>query len=254
MELEWGKLLFLMVAGFAAAFVDAVAGGGGLISVPAFFLAGFPSHLALGTNKLSMTFGTLTSTINYYRNGKADLSLLKSLVPCALFGAVLGVLTVLRIEADILKPIVMVLLIVVGIYTSFSKQVGMIDHQRPIRKKEMALGMLFALAMGFYYGFFGPGTGSFIIFGLIAIYGFDFVRASGNAKAINMSSGLAALITFAVNGKIVYSYAFPIAITMILGGYVGSRVALKKGAVFIKPIFIVMAIGAAVKMLVEAIF
>lgn len=245
------KIIFLCSAGFLSAFVDAIAGGGGLISVPAYFIIGFPPHFTLGTNKFSSSFGSLTSTLRFAKSGKVDKNLLKILLPFVFLGAVSGVSTVLVLDPNVLKPIVLVLLVGVGIYSFFSKSVGLEDKFQGTNKKNLILGSIFAFSMGFYDGFFGPGAGSFIIFGLIGIYGFDFVRASGNAKAMNFTSNITSLILFAINGKIYYLMGIPMAIFMVLGARVGSKLALKEGAKFIKPIFVTMSLAVAGKMLYE---
>ena len=247
------KIIFLCSAGFLAAFVDAIAGGGGLISVPAYFAIGFPPHFVLGTNKFSASFGAITSTIRFAKSGKVDWKLLKVLLPFTLLGAISGVWTVLILDSSVLKPIVLVLLIAVGIYSLFSKSVGLEDKFQGLNKKNLVLGSIFAFVMGFYEGFFGPGTGSFIIFGLIGIFGFDFVRASGNAKAMNFMSNITSLVVFAINGKVYYLMGIPMAIFMIIGAQVGSKVALKEGAKFIKPVFITMSLAVAGKMIYEMI-
>ncbi len=245
------KIAFLCSAGFLAAFVDAIAGGGGLISVPAYLAIGFPPHYTLGTNKFSSSFGAITSTIKFAKSGKVDMKLLKVLLPFTFLGAISGVSTVLILDSSVLKPIVLVLLIGVGVYSLFSKSVGLEDKFKGLNRNNLIVGSLFAYVMGFYEGFFGPGTGSFIIFGLIGIYGFDFVRASGNAKALNFVSSFTSLILFAINGKVYYLMGIPMAIFMILGARVGSKVALKEGAKFIKPVFVTMSLAIAGKMIYE---
>lgn len=245
------KIMFLCGAGFLAAFVDAIAGGGGLISVPAYFAIGFPPHFTLGTNKFSSTCSSLTSTIRFSKSGKVDRDILKRLLPFTFFGAITGVMTVLLLDSNVLKPIVLVLLLGVGVYSFFSKTIGLEDNFNGIDKKMLVLGIIFAFFMGFYDGFFGPGAGSFMIFGLIKIFGFDFVRASGNAKAMNLTSNFASLLTFAINGKIYYLMGIPMALSMIMGAYLGSKLAIKEGAKFIKPIFVTMSLLVAFKMLYE---
>ncbi|MDO5718118.1 MAG: TSUP family transporter [Tissierellia bacterium] len=250
MNINW---LFLLPAAFMAAFVDAVAGGGGIISIPSFMIAGFPTHIALGTNKFSMSTGTIISTYRYYKDGKVEFKLLKYLIPFSLIGSVLGVLLVLKLSTEFLQPMIMVLLIVVGIYSFFSKSQGLVNEYKGMTNKNIIKGIVFAFLLGFYDGFFGPGTGSFIIFGLIKIFGFDYVRASGNSKVLNLTSNLAALVTFALNGKIIFLYAIPTALVMMAGGYIGSTVALKGGVKLIKPFFVIMALAAAAKILIESL-
>ena len=245
------KVLFLCAAGFLSAFVDAIAGGGGMISLPAYFAVGFPTHFTLGTNKFSATCGSIVSTFKFSKSGKVDKGIMKRLLPFTLLGASVGVITVLLMDPSVLKPIVLLLLLGVGIYSFFSKTVGMEDNFKGINKKNMILGILLAFSMGFYDGFFGPGVGSFLIFGLIKIYGFDFVRASGNAKAMNLTSNATSLVLFAINGKIKYLLGIPMALFMILGAQVGTKMALKQGAKFVKPIFVTMSLAVAGKMLFE---
>lgn len=247
------KVIFLGAAGFLSAFVDAIAGGGGLISLPAYMIVGFQTHFTLGTNKFSSTCGTLVSTWNFAKSGKVDKSILKTLLPFTFLGAAAGVTTVLLIDSSVLKPIILILLMSVGIYSFFSKSMGQEDKFEGTTKKTLIIGSIFAFFMGFYDGFFGPGVGSFIIFGLIKIYGFDFVRASGNAKAMNFTSNLTALLLFAINGKIWYLMGIPMSLCMMLGARVGTKFALKKGAKVIKPIFVTMSLGVALKMLYEVV-
>lgn len=248
------KLLILCPAGFVAAMVDSIAGGGGLISVPAYMLAGVPPHLTLGTNKFSSTAASFTSSLKFARSGKVSSQLMKFLAPLTLIGAVMGVSSVLHISQDFLSTLVLILILAVGLYTVFSKTIGVEDKFKGLTKKTIFLGMLLAIGLGFYDGFFGPGTGSFLIFGLISIFGFDFVKASGNAKFLNFVSNITALVMFALNGKINYILGIPVAISMIFGARIGTVMALNKGATLIKPIFVMMSLGVAIKMLYQMIF
>lgn len=245
------QLLVLCPAGFLAALIDSIAGGGGLISVPAYLMAGVPPHLALGTNKFSSTAGSFTSSLKFARSGKVTKELLKYVVPLTLIGAVLGVSSVLKINQNFLYKLVLVLILCVGIYSLFSKSIGKEDKFKGLTKKTIILGMLLALSLGFYDGFFGPGTGSFLIFGLIGIFGFDFVKASGNAKVLNFVSNITSLLLFALHGQINYLLGIPVALCMMLGARIGTSLALKNGSKLIKPIFITMSLGVACKMLYQ---
>jgi uncharacterized membrane protein YfcA len=142
-----------------------------------------------------------------------------------------------------------VLLLLVSIYSLFSKNVGTKDNFQGLTKKNILFGMVLALTLGFYDGFFGPGTGSFLIFGLISIFSFDFTRAGGNAKTLNFVSNITSLSLFAFRGQIAYKIGIPVALFMIIGARFGTKVALNKGAKLIKPIFVTMSLAAAVKML-----
>lgn len=245
------KLLILCPLGFLAALVDSIAGGGGLISVPAYLLAGVPPHLALGTNKFSSTAASFTSSLKFARSGKINFEIMKYLAPLTFVGAILGVTSVLKLDQNFLYTLVLILVLCVGIYSFFSKSIGVEDKFKAITRKALLLGMLLALVLGFYDGFFGPGTGSFLIFGLINIYGFDFVKASGNGKFLNFVSNVTSLLLFAINGQINYIIGLPVAIFMIFGARIGTVLALNKGAKLIKPIFVTMSLGVAVKMLYQ---
>lgn len=247
------KVLFLCFAGFLAQFVDAIAGGGGVISVPAYFMIGFPAHMTLGTNKFSGSSGSIASAYRYYKSGKMDLDLLKYMLPFSLIGSICGAYLVMLMDPDMLKPIILVLLLGVGVYSFFSKNVGFVDNYVKATKKQISLGVLLAFIMGMYDGFFGPGTGSFIIFGLIKIFGFDYVRAGGNAKAMNFASNIAALFMFIIGGKISYLMGIPMAIFSVLGANLGAKVAIKNGAKIIRPIFVTMSLAISIKMLYELV-
>lgn len=245
------KLLILCPLGFLAALVDSIAGGGGLISVPAYLLAGVPPHLALGTNKFSSTAASFTSSLKFAKSGKINFDLMKYLAPLTLVGAILGVTSVLKLDQNFLYTLVLILVLCVGVYSFFSKSIGLEDKFKIITRKALLLGMLLALSLGFYDGFFGPGTGSFLIFGLINIFGFDFVKASGNAKFLNFVSNITSLLLFALHGQINYILGLPVGVFMIFGARIGTVLALNKGAKLIKPIFVTMSLGVAIKMLYQ---
>ena len=243
-------ITLLCIAGFLASFVDSIAGGGGLISVPAFMLAGLPPHMVLGTNKFSATAGSFTSSLKFIRSGNANFKLLKYLIPFTLVGSMIGVRTVLIIDQKFLNALVLILIMFIGIYTLFSKSLGLEDKFHGLTRKNILCGILLAFSLGFYDGFFGPGTGSFLVFGLINIFGFSFVASSANARVLNFTSNVTALILFAISGKINYMFGIPVAIAMILGARMGTTVALNKGSKLIKPIFVTMSLAVALKMLV----
>ena len=246
MPFELSLLIPLLVAGFVAAFVDAMAGGGGLISLPALMLAGMPPALALGTNKMASSIGTVASTATFVRAGKLNVKLVLKQIPFTFVGAVLGVFAVQHLSNAVLKPLILVLLIAVTIYTVAKKSWGDESTYSGSTHRELALAFLFAGGLGFYDGFFGPGTGSFLIFCFLYM-GFDFVEASANAKALNLTSNIASLITFACLQQIDYRYGIPMGIIMIFGARLGAKLAIKKGADYIKPLFIGMTLLLIIK-------
>lgn len=245
------NLFIICTFGFLAAAVDAIAGGGGLISLPALLIVGVPPHLALGTNKFAASMASLNSSITFARSGKVHFPLVRWQIPFTLIGSLLGAWSVLRVSSAFLSKAVLVLILLVGIYTMLHKNLGMKNKFQGLNSRNIVLGCMFALALGFYDGFFGPGTGSFLIFSFITLFGFDFVVASANSKVLNFTSNFAALLIFAWNGKILLSYGIPMAIFMILGSYVGTRLAIQRGAELVKPIFITMSLLVAAKLIYQ---
>lgn len=234
-------LFFLLASGFVAAFVDSVVGGGGLIALPALLFTGLPPSLVLGTNKLAGTMSSLTSTASFLASGKINLRLTACLFPLSLVGSVLGTLTVKQIPTTFLKPLVVGLLIVVTIYTLCKKNWGNQNNFKGLTRKNGLLLGLGTLALGFYDGFFGPGTGSFLIF-MFLMLGFDFVGASANSKTLNLASNLGSLATFFMLGSVNIFYGLPMGIAMIVGALVGSQVAIRKGTTYVKPLFITVTL------------
>lgn len=243
------NLIFLCIACFFSAFVDSISGGGSIISIPAFLITGMPPHIALGTNKFASCYSTFSSSLRFAQSNKVDFNLLKYLAPFSFIGAILGVNTLLSIKASYLNTLVLILLLFVGIYSLFSKNIGIEDKFQKLTKKNISYGILLAFILGFYDGFLGAGVGAFLIFGLINIFKFDFVRAGGNCKALNFVGNIAAVSMFALRGQIDYKVGISVAIFMILGARLGTKVALSKGAKLIKPIFVAMALAVASKML-----
>lgn len=252
-EITIVKAVFLFFTGFAAAAVDAIAGGGGLINLPAILAVGVPPHFALGTNKFSSSFGAITSAYTFIRSGKVFVPLMKYTVPCTLVGSVLGVYTALKIDQSFLQKVILILIFSVAIYTIVKKDFGNEDKFTGLTRKNILQGCIFAFSIGFYDGFFGPGAGSFLIFLFIRIYGFDFTTAAGNSKMLNFVSNITSLIMFAINGRIVYILGIPIGLAMIAGARVGSKIAIKEGAKVIKPVFVAIALVLTMKLLFDII-
>lgn len=248
------RLLFLCAAGFVGAFVDSIAGGGGLVTIPAYLLAGVPPHFTLGTNKFAATMGSFVSTAGYARSSKINFRLLRTAVPLTALGAALGVYSVLRVPQDFLYPLVSIAILAVGLYTYFKKDLGQVNGFTEITTQKILLVSLVGFALGFYDGFFGPGTGSFLIFIFIRAFKFDFTNASGNAKLINFTSNFTSLLMFAFNGKIDYLLGVPIALFMVLGSFMGTKLAIRNGAKFIKPIFLIMSFAVFGKLLYGMLF
>ncbi|OLN22944.1 hypothetical protein BTO30_06720 [Domibacillus antri] len=240
-ELNGLLLLYLVFFGFLAAFIDSVVGGGGLISIPALMSAGLPPSAAIATNKLASSMGSLTSTIAFIRAGKVDFRLTGKLFPLVFFGSLLGAITVYFVSSEILKPLVLVLLVVVLVYTIFKKDWGSKSTYKQLQWKNAALFAAAIFIIGFYDGFLGPGTGSFILFAFLLI-GFDFIQSAGNAKFLNFGSNIASMIMFLFLDMIHIGYGLTMGAAMILGAIAGSRFAIRHGAAYVRLLFIIVTI------------
>jgi uncharacterized membrane protein YfcA len=232
-----GMLLLVICGGFLAAFVDSVVGGGGLIALPVLLMAGLPPHLALGTNKFAGTLSSFTSTVSFMRSGAINKPLVFRLLPFTVVGAALGTIVLQFVPSGSLKPLVVVLLIAVSVYTLLRRGWGDQTTFSKLTAKSTFYMMAAALLMGAYDGFFGPGTGSILIF-IFLWLGFDFISAAGNAKVLNFGSNIASLIMFIVFRSVDYRYGLIMGAAMVAGSVIGSQVAIRQGARYVRPLFI----------------
>jgi len=230
-------IVFLLIAGFIAAFIDSVVGGGGLISLPSLMFTGLPPSVVLGTNKLASTLCSVTSSLSFIRSGKIERQLVTWLFPLSFVGSVLGAYTVRHIPPEFLKPLVVVLLVVVAFYTVFRKSWGSESTYEGLTPKTRSLIAVGVFGIGYYDGFFGPGAGSFFIFSFLML-GFDFVVAAGNAKVMNFASNIAAVMTFFWLDSVNVQYGLIMGSGMIAGALAGSRLAIKSGTAYVRPLFI----------------
>ena len=239
--------LLLFLAGALAGFVDSIVGGGGLISVPAMLLTNLPPSVALGSNKLSSVFGALTAAITYARSGMVEWSLVKRLMPITFIGSLLGTWLVISIPPLYLKPIIIVLLISVLTFVLFKKDWGAVTTYAGASKKKLVLLALGSLVIGFYDGFVGPGTGTFLIF-MFIYAGFNFLYSSGNAKFLNFTSNLASLILFLSLGHVDYVLGLSAAAGQIVGATLGARLAIQKGVGLVRFVFIATTVSMLCKL------
>lgn len=238
--------LLLCAAGFCAGFVDAVAGGGGLVTVPALLAAGLPPNVALGTNKGQAVFGALTSTIGYGRAGLLRPRVLRFGFPAGLCGSLAGAWLVSQLDPKTLKPLLLGLLLLAAALVLVPRPRALRDdgeaHPEP-----RALLVLVALLIGAYDGFFGPGTGTLLIVAFLWLFRESALSASANAKVVNFASNLAAFALFAQRGSIVWSIAVPMGVCNVLGAALGTRFTLKKGSTFVRGVAVCVALALAVK-------
>ncbi len=237
-----------MLGGFIAGFFDSVVGGGGVITLPSLLWAGLPPYFALGTNKLAGTFASSTSSWTYFRSGWLDKKLLAWMFPFTFVGAWLGANTVLHVNERYLELIILIVIVFITIITLIKKNMGQHNRFRGVTAGTLWIALPLAFALGFYDGFVGPGTGSFLLFAFLTIFQFDFRLAAGNGRVLNFSSNLAALLLFAIRGKVVYLVGLPMGVAMMIGARVGSKLAISKGVPYIRPLFILIAIVLSIKM------
>jgi uncharacterized membrane protein YfcA len=224
---------------FLAGLIDSIAGGGGLISLPAYWSVGIPPHLALGTNKFSSCCGTVFSTANYFKAKMIDLPVALLSAFMALIGSWIGASTALKVSAQVLNYLLIILIPAVAVFSVLNRNIGMQSNAHRIAKKtRMLVGAIAGLSIGFYDGFFGPGTGTFLILIYASALHYDFVTANGNTKVVNLASNIAALVTFAFASNIYYPLAVPGAICGIAGNIVGSKLVILRGNKLIRSVFI----------------
>lgn len=241
-DLTPGVIAFLAAAAFAAGWIDAVVGGGGLVQLPALLLGlpgATPAQL-LATNKVSSIFGTATSSVTYFRRVGADLRTALPMAAVAYVGSIGGALIGLQIPKSAFNPIILVLLVVVGAYTLFKPDLGRESIKRFHGHKHVVLAMLTGFVIGVYDGALGPGTGSFLVFALVGLLGYTFLEASAKAKIANFATNLGALTVFAPLGHVLWQIGLLMAVGNIAGGYVGARTAVARGSAFVRVVFVVI--------------
>jgi uncharacterized membrane protein YfcA len=232
--------LFLAIASGFAGFVDAMAGGGGLIQLPA-LIVGLPNKelpLILGTNKVPSIFGTAAAARNYFKNIKPDIPLTLSMMGPAFIGSMGGASLAAAVPKDFFKPFIVFLLVAVAIYTWVKPELGMNENLKYTHKKRLAIVALIGLLIGFYDGIFGPGTGTFLVFFLVSGIGYAFLKASGTAKLVNISTNAGAILSFQLTGHIWWQLGLLLAFANVTGAIIGSRLAIKGGSPLVRKVFL----------------
>ena len=242
-------IAILAGVGFVAGVVDAIAGGGGLLVLPALLLSGIDPVSALATNKLQGSFGTGSATLTYARHGHIDFKKSRLMIATTFVAACLGVLAVAYAPITLLSAIMPILLIVMAIYFALSPKLSDNDvHARTTLTKYSCTA---APAIGFYDGVFGPGAGSFYLLGFVTLLGYGVLRASAHTKLLNFTSNIASLLVFALSGKILWPLGLAMGVGQFLGAQMGSRLAIKNGAKLIRPLLVVVCCGMAIKLLLD---
>ncbi|GAA4377953.1 sulfite exporter TauE/SafE family protein [Nocardioides caricicola] len=248
-------LALLGLAALAAGFVDAVVGGGGLIQLPALLL-GMPSASTvqiLATNKIASISGTSASAATYYRRIRPDPRTFLPLMALAFLGSAAGAAVASQIPREAFEPIVLVALVVVGGYVLVKPELGERTALRFQGRRHLVAAMATGLVIGFYDGALGPGTGSFFVITLVGLMGYSFLEASAKAKLANWATNLAAILVLAPQGAVVWKVAVVMAVCNILGGYVGARTAVSRGARFVR-VFFILVVSAFVVTLAWDVF
>ncbi len=247
------QLIFMIAASFLAGFVDAVAGGGGLISMPAYLLTGMPMHLVYGCNKFAAACGTTIATLRYWRHKMVEIPVGLSAAAGGFCCSVISSRLVLILDDKTLKTMMMIILPAVGVLTLLNRDLGSTDRSGTFSpRRRMILGFFIGCMMGFYDGLFGPGTGTFSLIFFCLILRYDMRIGTGNAKFLNLASNYASLAVFILAGTIYWAVALPVAAASIAGSFLGSGTAIKNGSKFIRRMLMTVTALLFFKLIADA--
>jgi len=245
-EIAAGTVALLVLAGFVAGWVDAVVGGGGLVQLPALLLVpGMSPVQALATNKLAGIMGTSVSAVTYYRRVHPDLRTVGPMALAALAGAGGGAALASWLPPGVFRPVILVALVLVAIYTIARPSVGRATDLRWTGRRHLTAGLALGAVIGFYDGLLGPGTGTFLVIALVAVLGYAFLEASANAKIVNAATNLGALVIFTLQGAPLWKLGLVVGAANIVGAYLGARMAVARGSAFVRVVFVVV-VGALI--------
>ncbi|HZE74358.1 MAG TPA: TSUP family transporter [Gemmatimonadales bacterium] len=255
MLLSTGTIAALCGFAFLAAFTDAVVGGGGLIQLPALLVLvpDAPLPAIFGTHKLASTVGTMTAVHRYAGGLRIEWRLTIPAAVASFACSLLGAHAVSAIDPSVLRPAILVLLVGVAIFTWRARDFGTVHLPRLGPRPALAAGLVMGGALGFYDGFFGPGTGTFLIFGFVTLFGFDFLAATSAAKVVNLGSNFSAALYFAATDQVLYRLALPMAAASIVGATMGSRLALAKGVGLVRTFFLALVTVLVVKLALDTL-
>jgi uncharacterized membrane protein YfcA len=232
--------IFLAIASGFAGFIDAMAGGGGLIQLPSLII-GLPNKelpLILGTNKVPSIFGTAAAARNYFKNIKPDIPLTLTMMLPAFIGSIAGAAMAAFVPVSFFRPFIVLLLILVAIYTWKKPELGMAENLKFTHSKRLVIVALIGFLIGFYDGIFGPGTGTFLVFFLVSVIGYAFLKASGTAKLVNIATNAGAILSFQLTGHIWWQLGLLLAVANVTGAIIGSRMAIKGGSALVRKVFL----------------
>lgn len=251
-ELTWGVLILVVLAALFAGWVDAVVGGGGLVQLPAMLLIpGITPVQALATNKLGSIFGTATSSVTFYRRAKPDMRTAGIMAVIALLGSFGGAFVATILPSSVFKPIIVVALIAVALFTAFRPALGASARLRFHGKRHILTATALGAVIGFYDGMIGPGTGTFLVISLVGLIGYDFLQASAKAKIVNFATNLGALLLFVPNGSVLWLLGIVVGVANMAGSYFGSRMAISRGVGFIRTVFLIVVAALIIKLSID---
>lgn len=248
-ELAADTVALLALAAFLAGIIDSIAGGGGLITIPALLLAGMPPVETLGTNKLQGLFGSGSATLAYASKGHVDLRKQLPAAACALVGSALGAVAATIVPAEIMQAALPVLLIAIALYFALKPNMG--DLDRTERMSPFLFGLTVVPAIGFYDGLFGPGTGSFYMLAFVALAGYGVLKATAHTKLLNFATNVGAFGIFAIAGVIYWKIGLIMGVAQFLGARLGATLAMRVGAGLIKPLLVISCVALAIKLLAD---
>lgn len=248
-ELGTDVYIWLAVAAAIAGCVDVIAGGGGLITIPALLATGMPPALALTTNKLQAVWGSLIGSVHFWRRGMVSLRAMRWYILCTFAGAVAGAFLLLNVDAGRLKQWLPYILIATALYFLFSPNLGQVERRR--RVPVVLFTVVFCSAIGFYDGFFGPGTGSFLALGFVGLMGMRITDATAHAKVLNATSNVASLLVFLLVSEVLWKVGLAMMVGQVIGASLGARLVIKSGQKIIRPIVVVMCVGMAIRLLMQ---
>ncbi len=248
-KMETYIIILLCIAAFFAGFVDAIVGGGGLIQTPValILLPNLAVSSIIGSLKIPAFSGTSFAANQYLKKVDMNWKLLSIMAIVAFASAFLGSHLLTKVHNDFMKPLLLVVLTLIAIYTFTKKDFGIHQAKEYTVKRQLLLAFSMSICIGFYDGFIGPGTGSFLVLGFVSVLGFDFLHASANAKMVNLATNFGSICLFVLKGKIIWAIALPMAICNAVGGWTGAKLAIKKGNGFIRVFFLIIVIGTLLR-------
>ena len=242
-------IILLCIAAFFAGFVDAIVGGGGLIQTPValILMPNLAVSSIIGSLKIPAFSGTSFAANQYLKKVDMNWKLLSIMAVVAFASAFLGSHLLTKVHNDFMKPLLLVVLTLIAIYTFTKKDLGIHQAKGHSVKRQLLLAVSMSICIGFYDGFIGPGTGSFLVLGFVSVLGFDFLHASANAKMVNLATNFGSICLFILKGKIIWAIAIPMAVCNAAGGWIGAKLAIKKGNGFIRVFFLIVVIGTLLR-------